>query len=1347
MAKNKTRNHRPIIEEVEPRILYSADFAPAVLADPLAEAGLPAEIRVVDAPASDAAPEPIAPITRDEDILIDPPETRAPHELVIVDTATPDYQQLVDDITDQADGDRQIEVVLLDASRDGVTQLSEILQRHADLDAVHLISHGADGELSLGDTVLDADSLLANREAFRDWGAAFSEEGDLLIYGCNLAASEEGKNLVDTLSQLTGTDVAASDDLTGNAARGGDWELEYRQGDIQADVALSADAQSSYSGVLGAAPTNITLSQSTSVAIANAGFESGTTDWAPFPSDSGVGEPSSSLYTDGAPKGSYLAYLASDVSGNQFSQTLAETFEANRSYTLSALVGDNNYDAQDASGWEMRLYAGSQLLGTVSNADFDPANDEFIKATLHLDADTLSNYSANHGNPLKIEFYNTGDPAVVDDWVHFDDVQLEYTYLNVADSAPNGTIVGDVASVTDPDTGDTFTYSLADNAGGRFAIDNNTGVITVADGSLLDYASNSSHDITIRATDQTGLTYDEVFTIQVRPPINSLPTSVSVDEDSSITFSAANGNAVKVQSDNPASTPMDVTLSVSHGVLTLSQTTGLTFISGDGAADASLRIIGARSDINAALDGMTYTPNANYNGSDALQISSWDDAGLLGYYSFDDSGDLGADTGPGTANNGAVTGVASSADATRGNVASFVAANSADVINIAGLYGQPGDVTLSAWIDFNGVDPGEVISLGDAVMLRAGDWGAGADAMSGIFYDGGSWKETKLSTDLSGTGWRHVAYTFDDAANTQNLYIDGELVASSNYTASISYTAPASAGGALANSTIGHHADPDQPDFYFDGKIDDARVYNRALTQTEIQNIMAAPMDASTDSVAITVNAANDAPTGQPAITGVTQVGETLAVDTSSVSDPDGLGAFSYQWLRDGAEISGATAGTYTLTQDDFNSKIRVEVRYTDAAGTDEGPLTSAQTADVTMSEAAALATGFVTTWKTDNPGASANNEITIPVGAGATDFTVFWGDGSSSRHTSGPVTHGYASSGTYTVAIVGDFPGISFEGGGDGDKMLSIEQWGNIAWADLDDAFQGAANLVINATDTPDLSNVTDLSYMFAGAVNVNADLSGWDVSNITNMRGMFDGASSFNQDISGWNTANVTNMANMFRNASSFDQDIGGWDTSRVTSMFGTFHGATRFNQNIGAWDTSNVTNMANMFRNASSFNQDIGGWNTGNVTNMSSTFDGATDFNQDIGGWETSNVTTLYATFYGASNFNQNIGAWDTANVASMAYMFRNASSFNQDIGAWDTSNVTRMENMFRGASSFNQNIDAWDTSNVTRMDGMFRGASSFDQDISGWNTGNVANMYTMFFGASSFDQGIGGWNTGN
>ena len=63
---------------------------------------------------------------------------------------------------------------------------------------------------------------------------------------------------------------------------------------------------------------------------------------------------------------------------------------------------------------------------------------------------------------------------------------------------------------------------------------------------------------------------------------------------------------------------------------------------------------------------------------------------------------------------------------------------------------------------------------------------------------------------------------------------------------------------------------------------------------------------------------------------------------------------------------------------------------------------------------------------------------------------------------------------------------------------------------------------------------------------------------------------------NISVWNISNVTNMNFLFENMANFDNDINNWNVSNVTSMEYIFYNATSFNQNINNWNVSNVTNM---------------------------------------------------------------------------------------------------------------------------------------------------------------------------
>ncbi len=90
----------------------------------------------------------------------------------------------------------------------------------------------------------------------------------------------------------------------------------------------------------------------------------------------------------------------------------------------------------------------------------------------------------------------------------------------------------------------------------------------------------------------------------------------------------------------------------------------------------------------------------------------------------------------------------------------------------------------------------------------------------------------------------------------------------------------------------------------------------------------------------------NNEPTGAVTITGDLVAGEILTADTSTLNDSDGLGAFSYQWLRDGTEVAGATGQTHQLTADDVGAAMSVRVSYTDGLGTNES-VTSAATDQV----------------------------------------------------------------------------------------------------------------------------------------------------------------------------------------------------------------------------------------------------------------------------------------------------------------------------------------------------------------------------------------------------------------
>ncbi|HJM48056.1 MAG TPA: BspA family leucine-rich repeat surface protein [Candidatus Marinimicrobia bacterium] len=198
---------------------------------------------------------------------------------------------------------------------------------------------------------------------------------------------------------------------------------------------------------------------------------------------------------------------------------------------------------------------------------------------------------------------------------------------------------------------------------------------------------------------------------------------------------------------------------------------------------------------------------------------------------------------------------------------------------------------------------------------------------------------------------------------------------------------------------------------------------------------------------------------------------------------------------------------------------------------------------------------------------------------------------------------------------------------------------------------------------NTWDISLMDELDSMF-GYPNFNDDISNWDVSNVTNMSYLFSGATSFNQDLSSWDVSSVESMGHIFYGATSFNQDLSSWDVSNVTNMYGSFWEATNFNGDISNWDVSSVTSMRNMFKQASNFNQNMSSWNVSSVTNMYSIFHEASNFNQDISSWDLSSVTSTRNMFYDATSFNQDISLWDVSGVGNMSSMFHNANALSDE-----------------------------------------------------------------------------------
>ena len=207
-------------------------------------------VEVADTQTADA--QPTADTSSSHDNLAATPTGTADNrqEIVFVDGQVQDYQQLLAGIKPGT------EVVVLNPTGDGLKQISDYLSGRSGIDAIHIVSHGLPGQVTLGSLTLDKAGLDARAADLAQIGQSLDADGDILFYGCDVGSGAAGQAFVNQIAQLSGADVAASNDATGSTSQGGDWTLEVTSGSIEAVIPFSASAQQAFSGKLFAGTLN-----------------------------------------------------------------------------------------------------------------------------------------------------------------------------------------------------------------------------------------------------------------------------------------------------------------------------------------------------------------------------------------------------------------------------------------------------------------------------------------------------------------------------------------------------------------------------------------------------------------------------------------------------------------------------------------------------------------------------------------------------------------------------------------------------------------------------------------------------------------------------------------------------------------------------------------------------------------------------------------------------------------------------------------------------------------------------------------------------------------------------------
>jgi Ca2+-binding RTX toxin-like protein/acetolactate synthase small subunit len=177
-------------------------------------------------------------------------------ELVFIDAGVADYQTLLAGIKPGESA------FLLDANQDGLAQISAVLAQYNNISAIHIVSHGSAGNLYLGNSGLNLDTLGNYTSLLQGWVKSLTSDADIFLYGCDVASGLEGAALVSEFAQLTQADIAASTNRTGSAAQGGDWDFEFTTGLIEAGLAFQSGLLATYSSTFAISYTGSVSSNS-----------------------------------------------------------------------------------------------------------------------------------------------------------------------------------------------------------------------------------------------------------------------------------------------------------------------------------------------------------------------------------------------------------------------------------------------------------------------------------------------------------------------------------------------------------------------------------------------------------------------------------------------------------------------------------------------------------------------------------------------------------------------------------------------------------------------------------------------------------------------------------------------------------------------------------------------------------------------------------------------------------------------------------------------------------------------------------------------------------------------------
>ena len=820
--------------------------------------------------------------------------------IIFIDSRVANYQSFIDGLSQPA------EVFILDANSDGLAQMAADLQGRTGIDAIHVISHGSQGALYLGSTVLDSGNLASYGSQLSTIGSSLAETGDILLYGCNVAQGESGLQFISTLAQYTGADVAASIDTTGVAAGGGNWLLESQTGNIQSPLLTEPLA-------LELLAINTAPKFSSGVLITDFGF-----------SDSGNSmtlQADGKILVAGSSNGDF-ALARYNING-----TLDTTFDGDGKVTTDFGFSDSGNSMTLQADGKILVAGSSNGLFALTRYNTNGGLDTSFSGDGKVSTDVGGSNGGDYGRNVVVQ----ANGVILVAGSSFEG-NFGFDFA-LAGYKPDGTYIPYSLATTDFGTFVSPRYVPSDDFGSSVTIQSDGKILVVGNTSGLNYPG-----LALARYTSTGY-LDETFStdgkITTQDNFNALSMKLAADGGILIAGSR-NGDFALTRYGTGSSLSFSVTTDLGYedsGSSMAVQADGKILVAGSSNGNFALTRYNASGtlDTNFSTDNTTVyiensattllnryvhvfdaelTTTGNYAGatltlarqggnSDQDVFASGSGTGLSVLTQGSDLSINGTLIGKVTANNGGQLVLTFSNGATQLLVdqalRSISYSNTSDAppagVNIGwdikdgntGSQGTGGTLTASSTTTVN------ITAVNDLGNVTISGTNAQGQILSAVVKD---------------------ADGLDTATCHYQWYADGYSILGATKSA---FT--------LTQAQVGKFISVDATYTDLGGTIDGAA---SALTSTVVN--------------------VNDAPLGVVSIIGSASRGQTLSASNALI-DIDGLGTVSYQWRAAGVAISGATDSTLKLGNAQVGKPITVVASYTDGGGTIEAVGSSATTA------------------------------------------------------------------------------------------------------------------------------------------------------------------------------------------------------------------------------------------------------------------------------------------------------------------------------------------------------------------------------------------------------------------